>query len=132
MGNVYNNATVTYNSVAITEVTSFSVSRDGERITHSADTDSYLTSQAIVKQDRKIEVHTDDLSDAFGLTPSSTAQTLSCVAKGAAGASDLTFSGSFIVESVSGGVQHASLDNDCTIMFAAVSSDGTTDPLSVS
>lgn len=129
---LFKNVTATYNSVAIADVKGADISLEGERIVHSADQDSFLTYQAFVKKDRTITVHTDDLSDAFGLTQGATAATLSVVAKTGDGGSDLTFSGSFMVGNISGGVGHATFDNDCAIPFHAVSVDGSTDPLSVS
>lgn len=125
------NATATYNSSAFSEVTGVDVEKSGERVTHSAGVDSYLTFQALVKQDRKVIVHTDSALTTLNRTPGAAAQTLSCVLKGAGGTSDCTISGSFMVLDVKGGANHASVEHGQSIEFGAVSTDGTTDPMSV-
>jgi hypothetical protein len=125
------NATATWNSSAFSEVTGVDVSKDGELVQHSAGVDSYVTFQALVKQKRTVTVHTDSAATTLNRTPGAAAQSLSCVLKGAGGTSDLTISGSFMIVKVSGGASHASVEHGQSCEFSAVSSDGTTDPMSV-
>ena len=129
---LFKNVTVTYNSNPIVDVTGADIEFGGERMAHSADTDVFETWQGAHKKSRQIVVHTDDASDAFGLTQGASAATLSVVAKTADGGSDLTFSGSFMVTQISGGASHSGPDHGNDITFNAVSADGSTDPVTVS
>jgi hypothetical protein len=126
------NGTATWNSVAFSEVTGITVDKGGEWVRHSAGVDSFMTFQAFVKQTRTVKVKTDSPLTTLNRTPGAAAQTLSCVLKGAGGASDCTISGSFMIGAVNGGVNHANPDHGQECEFSAVSSDGTTDPISVS
>lgn len=126
------NATVSFNSVALTDVRSMEVNRDGERVTQSADVDTFLTFQAVVKRDRRVTVRTDNPGALLGLSQGGTAQTLSCVLNGAGSAGDVTCSGSAMCLRSNGGADHASPDHGGEAEFGLVSSDGATDPLTVS
>lgn len=125
------NATATWNSVAFSEVTGIDVEKGGEWVRHSAGVDTYMTFQAFVKQTRTVRVKTDSALTTLTRVPGAAAATLTCVLKGAGGTSDCTVSGSFMPGPVSGGATHASVEHGQEVEFSAVSSDGTTDPMSV-
>jgi hypothetical protein len=125
------NATASWNSVVFSEVVGVSVNKEGEMIYHSAGVDSFMTFQALVKQKRLVTVRTDSPATTLTRAPGATAQTLAVVLKGAGGASDVTVGGSFMISKVSGGSNHASVEHGQECEFSAVSSDGSTDPMSV-
>lgn len=125
------NATFSYATVAIKEVTKVSLTKDGEHVTHSAGIDGYLTFQALVKQRRTMTVTCDDAKSTLVLVPGAAAATVAAVLKGAGGASDVTIGGSFMCIKCDGGANHASVDHGSSAEFSAVSSDGSTDPVSV-
>jgi len=124
------NCTVSF-SGALTQLTKCTVTKDGERVTHSAGVDSYLTFQAVVKQDRRVTATSDCPGGMLGLTPGAAASTLECVLKGAGGGSDLTIGGSAMLLKCDGGADHASVSHGASAEWGLVSADGTTDPLSV-
>jgi len=128
------NGTASFNSVALNEVQSWEVTAGGERITHNSGVDQYLTWQALVKRDVTARVTIDDVAQAAGYddVAGDAATTLSLVAKTADGGSDCTVSGSAMLTETTFGVQHDSADNNCTLAFGFVSSDGSTPPLTVS
>jgi hypothetical protein len=127
---LFKNVTVTFNVHPVLDAREAEIEYSGERITHSADLDVFLTWQGLVKKDRQITVMTDDVSDAFGNDAQGTSGALSLVAKTADGGSDKTFSGTFMLISISGRAIHADVNAGCRMVFAAVSSDGSTDPVS--
>jgi len=129
---LFKNATVTFDGSAIVDVTGVDIEFGGERLSHSADTDVFETWQGVHKKTRQIVVHTDDVSDAFGVTQGAAAATLSVVCKTADGGSDLTFSGSFMCAGISGGANHGGVEHGNDITFNAVSADGSTDPVTIS
>jgi hypothetical protein len=131
---VFMNGTATFSSTPLAEVVSWEVNAGGERVTHSADVDQYLTWQAVVKRDVTARVTMDDVAQAAGYDDvvGDAAAARSLVAKTADGGSDCTVAGSAMLLSTSAQVQHASADNNSTLEFGFVSADGTTAPLTVS
>jgi hypothetical protein len=131
---IFMNGTATWNSVAFNDVISWELRVTGERVTHSSDTDNWLTWQAVVKRDVTATVNTDDVNQVAGYHDDvgATAQTLDLVAKTADGGSDVTVSGSAMVTEAAPQVAHATPDNTGSVAFGYISSDGTTSPLTIS
>ena len=131
---IFMNGTATYSSTGLNDVISWELTASGERVTHSSDVDAYLTWQAMVKKDITARVVIDDVAQAAGYDDvvGDAAASLVLVAKTADGGSDCTVTGNAMITSVSPSVQHASPDNNCTLEFGYVSSDGTTSPITFS
>jgi len=113
------------------EVVAVSVNRGGELIQHSGGVDTYLTYQSLQKKVTTVTVVSDDPAVLLAIRGGNGTLTVTIPPAGTS-AVTTTITGSMMLVDVSGSSAHASVDGNHTLTFSAISTDGSSEPITIS
>ena len=113
------------------EVTAVRVDRGGEPIYHSAGVDTFVTYQSLQKKLTTVIVVSDDPAVLLAIRGGSGTLSITIPPAGASTVTT-TITGAAMLVDVTGGSAHASVDASHTLTFTSVSTDGSSEPITIS
>ena len=128
----YDIATCSHASTAIDEVLSADINESGQELTHSSDTDAYVTWADLVRRVVTVVINTDSVKKALDTFSVGAKGTLAFTINTADGGSNLAVAVSnAVLMGASASPKHKNPEAGGSLRFTAYSSDGTTSPLAI-